>query len=85
MIEHFRKLLKTVDPELLTLEDRIALLKLVQACLDADKKQRGGGGIVAPYPDPSINRRFKSARSSSGAYSDRGTRTLSTPASAAVM
>ena len=85
MIEDFRKLLRTVDPELLTLEDRIALLKLVQSCLDADKKQRGGGGVVAPYPDPSINRRFKSARSSSGAYSDRGTRTLSTPASAAVM
>ena len=85
MIDHFRKLLGTVDPEQLTLEDRLALLKLVQACLDADKKQRGGGGLVAPYPDPSINRRFKSASSSSGAYSDNGTRTLSTPASAAVM
>ena len=44
MIDHFRKLLRTVDPEQLTLEDRLALLKLVQACLDADKKQRGGGG-----------------------------------------
>jgi hypothetical protein len=50
MIEHFRKLLKTVDPELLTLEDRIALLKLVQACLDADKKQRGGGGHRCSLP-----------------------------------
>jgi hypothetical protein len=45
MIEDFRKLLTTVDPKLLTLQDRIALLKLVQACLDADKKQRGGGEI----------------------------------------
>jgi hypothetical protein len=44
MIDDFRKLLRTVDPELLTLEDRLELLKLVQACLDADKKQRGGGG-----------------------------------------
>ena len=43
MIEDFRKLLRRVDPELLTLEDRLQLLKLVQACLDADKKQRGGG------------------------------------------
>ena len=44
MIDHFRKLLRTVDPEQLTLEDRLALLELVQACLDADNKQRGGGG-----------------------------------------
>ena len=43
MIEDFRKLLRRVDPELLTLEDRLQLLKLIQACLDADKKQRGGG------------------------------------------
>ena len=84
MIDHFRKLLRTVDPEQLTLEDRLALLKLVQACLDADKKQRGGA-IVAPYPDPPISRRFRSAINSSSEYSDNGTRTLSTPASAAVM
>lgn len=50
MIDHFRKLLRTVDPEQLTLEDRLALLELVQACLDADNKQRGGGGIRCSLP-----------------------------------
>ena len=50
MIEDFRKLLRTVDPELLTLEDRLQLLKLIQACLDADKKQRGGGGRRCSLP-----------------------------------
>jgi len=50
MIDHFRKLLRTVDPQMLTLEDRLALLKLVQACLDADKKQRGGGGNRCSLP-----------------------------------
>jgi len=86
MIEQFRTLLRSVDPRLLTTDDRVALLKLVGACFDADNQTAGGGGLVALHPDRLMVRRCRSSSSSSVEYSDSGTRTdVSTPASAAVM
>lgn len=44
----FRALLAVVDPAKLTVDDRIALVKLMGRCLDISNKQRGGGGRRKP-------------------------------------
>jgi len=42
--------MQSVDPALLTYDDRAALLELVARSYDA--KTAGGGGVLAPSPRP---------------------------------
>jgi len=52
VIDHFRKLVKTINPALITRADCLDLINLVDAAFQSQKAGGGGGGASKAAPAP---------------------------------
>lgn len=84
MIEHFRRLVGTINPAMLTGTDRRDLLDLIQASLhsDADAASAGGGRLMPLPRSGQVILVCSSANSSSVENSASGVRTVAAASSA---